>query len=64
MKHRAISWNTRDRNLIRKVCRYLGVSPYLSVNRITRIGLPTEEQLEALKPLEMNGSIRVLTFSE
>ena len=64
MKRHAISWNTRDRNLIRKVCRYLGVQPYISVNRITQIGDPTEEQLQALKPLEMNGSLRVLTFAE
>lgn len=64
MKRYAISWKTRDQKLILRVCRYLNVAPYMSVNRFTRIAELTEEQRQALAPLEMNGSIRVMSFTE
>lgn len=57
-----ISWNTRDRNLIHKVCRFLHIQPYLSVNRTTSAGYLTQEQLQALQPLVQNGSIRLYQY--
>lgn len=63
MKKNAISWKTRDRNLVHKVCRYLGVRCGMNINRITMLtGLLTKDQKEALKPLYDNGSISILTF--
>ena len=58
----AISWITRNRSLIRKVCSYLGVQPYVSVNRTTRVGSLNDEQLQALQPLVQNGSIQIYRF--
>lgn len=58
----AISWDTRNRSLIHKVCSYLHVPPYVSVNRTTRVGSLSEEQLQALQPLIQNGSIKLYKF--
>ena len=60
----AISWNTRDRKLIHKVCSYLRVPPYLSINRTTRVGSLNDEQIQALQPLIQNGSIQLYKFSK
>jgi hypothetical protein len=58
-----ISWRTRDRRLIHRVCTYLGISPSMSVNRITRIRQLTEVQRQALQPLIDNRSIDILHFT-
>ena len=42
-----IAWRTRDRNLINRVCAYLGVRPYMSVNRTTPVGTLTDEQVDS-----------------
>lgn len=60
----AISWNTRDRNLIHKVCSYLRVQPYVSINRTTRVGSLNSEQLQALQSLIQNGSIQLYKFED
>lgn len=63
-KQYAISWRTRDRNLIHRVCSYLGIEPYMNVNRITYIRKPTDVQLQALQPLVQNRSLEVITFTQ
>ena len=60
----AISWKTRDRRLIHRVCRYLSIQPSMSVNRITNVPRITHEQLQALQSLVQNGSISIYTFTE
>ena len=60
----AISWRTRDRRLIHRVCAYLRISPSMSVNRITRIGSLNDTQIQALQPLVDNRSISLLKFKE
>lgn len=62
-KQYAISWRTRDRKLIHRVCSYLGIQPSMNVNRITHIKKPTDEQLQALQPLIQTGSLDVVTFA-
>lgn len=59
-----IAWRTRDRRLINRVCAYLGVRPYMSVNRTTPVGTLTDEQLQALQPLADNGSISLRRYTK
>ena len=58
-----VSWKTKDRNLIRKVCTYLGIPPYMDINRCTPVGTLTQEQVQALQPLVQNGSISLYRFT-
>lgn len=60
----AISWKTRDRRLVHRVCRYLNIPPTMSVNRVSRVGSLNGEQLQALQPLVQNGCISIYTFTE
>ena len=60
----AISWKTRDRRLVRRVCSYLGVRPEMNINRVTHVGKLKEEQLQALQELVSNGSIQIYTFQK
>lgn len=61
----AISWRTRDRSLIHRVCRYLNTPCFMSVNRLTRLARPlTPEQIQALKPLMDSGAISLVTFAD
>lgn len=62
--HYAISWDTRDRRLIHRVCSYLGVRPQMNINRMTHIGQITDEQRQALQPLVDSGNIRLVTFRD
>lgn len=65
MRTQAISWRTRDRNLIHRVCRYLSIPCFMNVNRITRLARPlTDVQLQALKPLVDSRAISLLTFTD
>lgn len=57
--YHVIAWITRDRRLIKKVCSYLGVNLYMSVNRTTPVGVLTEEQLRSLDPLVTGKYIQI-----
>ena len=59
----AISWKTRDRRLIHKVCRYLNIPPAMSVNRVSHVGSLYEQQKQALQPLVQNGCISIYKFT-
>ena len=59
--YHVIAWITRDRRLIKKVCSYLGVDLYMSVNRTTSVGVLTEEQLRSLDPLVSGKYIQIRT---
>lgn len=59
--YHVIAWNTRDRRLIKKVCSYLGVDLYMSVNRTTSVGVLTDEQLRSLDPLVSGKYIQIRT---
>lgn len=63
MTRHAIFWKTRDRKLMSRVCDYLYVTPYMSVSRTTDVGVLTESQLMALKPLVASGHIQIRTFA-
>lgn len=62
MTHR-IAWATRDRAFIREICRKLGVSPTMSINRTTCVGTLTPEQLDWLEPYVKEKKIEIRIFA-
>lgn len=64
MSTQAISWRTRDRSLIRRVCTYLQIPCSMNVNRVTWLVRPlTDTQRKALQPLVDTREISLLTFA-
>ena len=62
--YHVIAWNTRDRRLIHRVCRYLGIELHMGINRTTSVGVLTEKQLHDLQPLVDGKYIQIRTHKK